>query len=305
MFTTHGYFPPVNAYEAIERPAEVRQVITNAGLASPRGLAFAPDGSVYVADTGNARIIHLSSAGEVLSAWGTRTPDGQAPPAPSSFLEPWGIAVDARGNVYVADTWNHRVQKFDPAGKFLLEWNSADRVDGNPVPMWGPRGIAISQDGRVYVTDTGNKRVLVFDQAGSFVFQFDTSGEGFLDEPVGIALGPDGRVYIADTWNRRVAVFSGDGNFQTSWPVEGWSSGSLDNKPYIAVGAENRVYITDPEAFRVIVFTSDGEPLAAFGQYGTGSDGFGLPVGISVAPDGLVWIVDSLNNQLASFDVWK
>ena len=297
--------PAVNAYEAIQRPAEPIEVITNAGLAAPRNLAIAPDGSIYVADTGNSRIIRLNSAGEELSSLGSRTPDGQIPPAPSTFLEPWGVAVDAQGNLYVADTWNHRVQKFDSAGTFLLEWNTANDAEGNPIPMWGPRGIAVGGDGRVYVTDTGNKRVLVFDQAGIFLFQFDTSGEGFLDEPVGIALGPDGIVYIADTWNQRVAVFSSDGTFLTGWDVEGWTSGSLDNKPYIAVDSANRVYITDPENFRVIVFSPDGDPLIATGQYSAGNDGFGLPVGIAIASDDSVWVADTVNNRLAAYDIWK
>lgn len=294
---------PVDAYAGLQRPLQSLQVIAGGGLNGPRGLALAPDGSIYVADTGNSRIVHFDAAGEVLAAWGSRTPDGQLPPAPGTFVEPWGIATDAQGNVFVADTWNHRVQKFDPSGKFLLEWRASGQPSDGPYGLWGPRGIAVSPDGRVYLTDTGNKRVLVFDSDGRFLFEFQADGEGKLDEPVGIALGPDGNVYVADTWNSRVSVFTANGSFKAAWSVQAWNGASLDNKPYIAVDAQSRVYITDPEAYRLIVFSSTGVPLATYGQYGTAPDSFGLPVGVASGRDGSLWIADAGNNRLQELAV--
>jgi len=290
-----------DAYESVHRSEKPIQVFSELGFNAPRGVALAQDGSIYVADTGNSRIVRLNADGQVITTWGTRTPDGQSPPASGTFIEPWGITVDAQGNVYVADTWNHRIQKFDQAGKFLLEWGAAGQPDAGPNGFWGPRGIAVGTDGRVYITDTGNKRVTVFDANGKFLFEFDQSGDGSLNEPVGIALGQNGQVYVADTWNQRVGVFSIDGQFQTSWPVQGWSSDSLDNKPYIALDARGRVYITDPEGYRVIVFSPDDKPLAVFGQAGPEEDAFGLPAGIASSPDGTLWVVDAGNNRLTKF----
>lgn len=80
------------------------------------GVAIAPDGPIYVADTGNSRIVHLDVQGNILTTLGSHTPDGQQPPGPARVNERWGIAVAAQGNVYVADTWNNRVQKFDDKG---------------------------------------------------------------------------------------------------------------------------------------------------------------------------------------------
>jgi len=291
----------VDAYAAIQRQIKPVQIVAGAELSAPRGLALAPDGSIYVADTGNSRIVRFDANGNILTTWGSRTPDGQSPPAPGTFVEPWGVALDARGNVYVADTWNHRVQKFDENGKFLLEWGSSAGTGGGPDRFWGPRGIAAGADGRVYLTDTGNKRVVVFDANGKFLQEFNAEGDGSLDEPVGVASGADGRVYVADTWNLRVAVFSAGGQFQTSWPVQGWSSDSLDNKPYIAVDAQGRMYVTDPEAYRVIVFSPAGEPLAVFGEFGPEENAFGLPVGIASTADGTLWVLDAGNNRLAKF----
>jgi DNA-binding beta-propeller fold protein YncE len=291
-----------DAYAAVQRPVSPTQVIATGSLTAPRGVATAADGSVYVADTGNSRLVKFDQAGKVVATWGSKTPDGQTPPAPGTFNEPWGVAVDAQGNVFVADTWNHRVQKLDANGKFLSEWSTTGPGNEEPHQLWGPRGIVVSSAGRVYVTDTGNKRVVVFDANGKFLFGFDTSGDGRLDEPVGIALGPDNNVVVADTWNSRVAVFSPDGKFITSWPVQGWLSDSLDNKPYLAVDAQGRVYVTDPEGYRIIVFSPAGQPLAAFGRYGTEEDAFALPTGLAIGADGTIWLADAGNNRVVRFE---
>jgi DNA-binding beta-propeller fold protein YncE len=295
---------PVDTYAGVQRSVLPDQIIADAGLNGARGVALAPDGSIYVTDTGNSRIVRFDSNGKVLTSWGTRSPDGELPPSAGTLIEPWGIAVDSEGRVYVADTWNHRIQKFDANGNFTKEWAGFGQPSASPESMWGPRGVAVGPDGRVYVTDTGNKRVVVFDPNGKFLQQFPTEGDTWLDEPVGIAVGNDGLVYVADTWNMQVVVFSADGSFITKWPVQGWTGDSLDNKPYITVDRQDRVYITDPERYRVIVFSSSGTPLAAFGQYGPEEDAFGLPVGIAVDTRGKIWVMDTANNRLAQFNLW-
>ncbi|HLO16186.1 MAG TPA: NHL repeat-containing protein, partial [Anaerolineales bacterium] len=295
----------IDAYAAFQRSIAPGQVIGNIGLNGARGLAIASDESIYIADTGNSRIIRVDKTGKILTSWGSQTADGQLPPMPGTFLEPWGIAVDSQGSVYVADTWNHRIQKFDANGNFEREWGTFGQLTDGPSYLWGPRGIAIGLDGRIYVTDTGNKRVVVFDENGKYLQQFGMEGEGQLDEPVGIAAGNDGFVYVADTWNLRIAVFSADGKFVMQWPVQGWAGDSLDNKPYIALDSQGRVYITDPERYRVIVFSSSGTPLATFGRYGPEDDAFGLPTGITPDSDGGVWIIDASNNRLTRYDLGK
>ena len=106
-----------------------------------------------------------------------------------NFNEPWGMAVAPDGSVYVADTWNHRIQKFTPDGKFLLMFGFFGQAE-SPEAFWGPRDVVVDREGRVFVTDTGNKRVVVFDSQGQFITQFGTTGVGLgqLDEPVGIAV---------------------------------------------------------------------------------------------------------------------
>jgi DNA-binding beta-propeller fold protein YncE len=194
-------------------------------LNAPRSLAFAKDGSAYIADSRNHRIVHVDSQGNVIQEWGTFADGVSAPAAPGTFNEPWGIAVGPDGSVYVTDTWNHRIEKFTASGKYITAWGVFGQGD-TPDSLYGPRGLAVDAEGRVYLTDTGNKRVVVFDANGNFITQFGGAGldPGQFDEPVGIAVDKNGTVYVVDTWNQRVQTFTPseiDGNL-TFLPSKQW-----------------------------------------------------------------------------------
>lgn len=272
----------------------------------PRNLAFAPDGTLYVADSGNNRIQHLSPDGSVLHTWGTYSGAGLPDPAPGTFDQPWGIAVGPDGSVYVSDTWNHRIQKFSPEGEFLTAWGQLGQAE-TPYSLWGPRGLAVNDQGQVLVADTGNKRIIVYNSDGGFVNQFGSSGfaPGQFNEPVGIALDDQGLLYVADTWNLRVQVLAPDGNGNyaplTEWEIVGWYGQSLDNKPFITINAAGNVLISDPEAHRVLEFTSQGEFVRTWGDLGASPDRFRLPTGLAVDSDGGIWVTDAGNGRLMRF----
>jgi uncharacterized protein (TIGR03663 family) len=295
--------PSVDVYANLQRDLTPDKIISIGGLNTPRNMVVGKDGIIYVLDSGNARVVKYNAQGELLTTWGTLTSNGQTPANSGTFNEPWGIALDQNGNVLVADTWNHRIQKFDQNGKFLNRWGIAGTAEDGLDRLWGPRGLAVSKDGKIYVTDTGNKRVMVFTSDGKPLFEFDKTGDASLDEPVGIAIGPDGNVYVADTWNMRVAIYSPEGQFISSFEVKGWNSDSMDNKPYIAVDQEGRVIVTDPEGYRVLVFSSQGNPQFVFGKYGPEENAFGLPNGVALDSSGYVWIADAGNNRFVRFSI--
>ncbi len=197
----------------------------------PRGITRDAAGNFYVVDTQNERIQKFDSSGKWLSIIGSQgNSDGQFNPYSDTATGtgPGGVAVDSAGNIYVADTWNHRIQKFDKDGNYVTAWGSfINLTDASAAAdpdvqskFYGPRGVAIGPDGNVYVTDTGNKRVSIFTPDGKFVReissgvtpdryaqQYPYNKDGEMNEPIGIAVDKQGNVYVADSANHRIQVF--------------------------------------------------------------------------------------------------
>ena len=301
-------------YEGKNANLVADRIIGSAGsesgqLKRQRDLAIAPDGSIYVADTENHRIQRFDPQGNFLNAWGSfgASTDANNSAPGGVFNEPWGIAVGPDGSVYVADTWNNRIQKFDPEGTFITSWGYGISQTDDPLGFYGPRDVAADNTGKVFVTDTGNKRIVVFDSDGNFLTSFGGAGFdlGQFDEPVGVDVGADGQVYVADTWNQRVQVFipASDGSYVAleSWDIAGWYGQSLDNKPFLDEDGKGNIFVADPEANRVLMFNSRGEFIQFWGDYSTGPEGFNL-VG-SVQADGIggVWVSDTNNNRIMHF----
>ncbi len=289
------------------------------GLNKPRAVAVGPDGTRVIADSGNNRIVVLDHTGKFLRAFGSGCklgegaasgcvdPDGAGPLelGDGQFNEPWGVTIDKDGNIYVADTWNGRIEVFDRDGKFIRKWGYFSTTNGelgDPNALFGPRGLAIDTAGNLLVADTGNKRILEFKPSGELVNQMGGGGVilGRFDEPVGIAVDPaDGSIYVADTWNRRIQKLDPKLGPVAEWPVPGWESKEIYNKPFIAVGNNGDVYITDPQYYRVIVFSKTGVIKADFGDFGTDVDRFGLPNGIAFdAQNKVMLVADADNNRI-------
>ena len=219
---------------------------------------------------------------------------GEQGDKPGQFKDPHGIAVGPDGSVYVADTWNHRVQKFDPDGKFIKAWQ--------PDPgFWGPRGIAVNKEGTVYVTDTGNKRIVSFNKDGVQIEYWGTDGSapGQLIEPVGIAVNPAEEVVVADTGNRRMQFFLNDGTFQREWPVDGMEE--FYTEPYVTTRGDE-VFVTDSFNHRFARYV-DGKLSGVWGKSGSGGGDFNRPIGIASAPDGSIYVSDTMNNRIQKFNV--
>jgi sugar lactone lactonase YvrE len=278
----------------------------NAQFAFPKNIVVDASGNLYVADSDNQRVQKFAANGEFALAWGSRAPDNAAPP-PNTFSQPWGIAVDKSGNVYVADTWNHRIQKFDANGKFVTTWGTNGDTHGvaqtSPSLFYGPRSIAIDAQGNLLVTDTGNKRVLKFSPNGEPLAQYGGVGSdnGKFLEQVGIAIDKQGNVFVADTWNLRVQKFDSNFNYVAQWAVPAWESQSVVNKPYLAVDNEGNVFASDPEGSRVLKFSNDGNLLAVFGARGTDLSSFNLPTGLAFDAQGNLYVADSGNHRILVF----
>ena len=304
---------PADPYEGKQIKIEADKILGSPGtepgqFQHPRDIAVASDGTLYIVDTDNNRIQHLTPDGQVIDIWGsfgdsttTETPGG-------TFYQPWGIALDHKGNVYVADTWNHRIQKFTSDGKFIKMWGYFGQGETTSA-FWGPRDIAIDQINRLFITDTGNKRIVVFDADGNSLTSFGEAGmqPGQFDEPVGLAFSGNGSLYVADTWNQRIQEFSIDENLNftyiKNWEIFGWYGQSLDNKPYLTIDQKGNLFVTDPEAYRILEFDAEGNFIGYFGDFSQGADGFNLPASAAVDPNGGIWVTDAGNGRIMHFSL--
>ena len=195
---------------------------------NPEGLASDSKGNFYVADETNHRVQKVSPEGQML--WKVGAVDKYGRPrsgtAPGQLRMIRGVCLDDDDNLYVADTGNSRIQKFDPSGRFAFLFGS--HGDG-PGQMGVPQGVAVDEDGYIYVTDKGNDRVQKFDHQGRFLLSFGEYGtgpgqfagrmpvEGRGQGPYGIDVGRrSGHIYTADTDNSRVQIFDRQGNFVRS-----------------------------------------------------------------------------------------
>lgn len=290
-----------------------------APLQQPRAVAVAPGGERVIADSGNHRIVVVDGQGAEKAVFGTRCdlskgadggctdPDGSGPleAGDGQFNEPWGVAVDGEGNIYVADTWNGRIQVFDADGAFLRKWgyfNTAGDALTDMNALYGPRGLAIDLAGNLLVADTGNKRIVRFTPEGQPLDQVGGGGvvSGRFDEPTAVAIDPrDGTIVVADSWNRRIQRFDANLGFLAEYPVPSWESRDIYQKPGIAVSVNGDIYVTDPQYFRVFAFDAEGKLKATFGRYGTEANRFGLPNGIAADLEGGSVIVADADNQRA------
>jgi DNA-binding beta-propeller fold protein YncE len=128
----------------------------------PTDVVFGPDGTAYVADAYNNRVQRFARDGRVLGAWGGPLGSGLPGSWRGWFRVATGITVDSAGDVYVADFYNNRVQKFGPTGAFITEWGASGAGSGE---FDRPTAVAVGPNGWVYVADFGNNRVQAFRRA--------------------------------------------------------------------------------------------------------------------------------------------
>lgn len=220
----------------------------------PWGIAVDAEDNVYVADTWNHRIQKFTDGGTLITQWGTfQDVGGELLEPQGTFYGPRDIAIDAEGNVYITDTGNKRVQKFDSDGNPLGQWGGAGSEPGQ---FLEPVGIAIDGEGNIYVADTWNQRIQKFSRDFQFVAQWPVQGwfgESVLNKPY-LAVDADGNVYATDPEGYRVLVFGGDGALLAVFGKYGTDDASFDLPAGIAVDEEGNVYVADSNNHRVMKF---------------------------------------------------
>jgi len=250
----------------------------------PYGIAVNASGHVFVADQLNNRIQKFDKDGTYLLMWGwvaqsgpstllaesIPSDDGTTRADNGQLVWPHGLTIGPQGYIWVADTRNHRIQKFDAGGTFLAKLGTNGHGDGE---FDEPADVAVDSSGNVYVADTNNYRIQKFGAAGQLLTKWGSlgSGNGQFNKPVAVDLDAAGNVYVVDSQNDRVQKFDEDGNFLTKWGSEGSGAGQFFIPFGATIDALGNVFVADTSNHRIQIFGPAlelfvGEPEPPFGH---------------------------------------
>lgn len=305
---------------------------TTVPLSQPNGLVFDSAGNLYIVDTNDDVIRKVSVTGVISTVAGNGTEGygGDGGPATSALLDrPTGVAVDASGNIYIADTLNNRIREVSEGTITTIAGTGASKFSGDGGPAAAatldqPAAVAVDSNGNVYIADTNNNRIremiggTINTVAGNGVQSY--SGDGglaraaALNSPTGVAVDAAFNIYIGDTGNQRVRMVSSTtGNITTiaGTGVAGFngdgpaSAAELDGPSGVHADSSGTVYVADSDNNRIRTIAGGNVTTIV----GSGTQGFAgdsgastrslldTPGAMSAVGDVIVFS-DTLNNRV-------
>jgi len=213
-------------------------------------------------------------------------------------MGPQGISIDPKGNLYIADTGNHRVQKFDPQGNFLAEvggFGWAQEQFQQPIEVCAKSGLD------VFVVDYQNQRIERYDKDLHYLSSFYSNPDfeerlqfGF---PSGVDLSIHGELFIVDQEHYRVLKVNSFGEPQLSFGDFDWGTGRLEKPSRVEVTRDNHVYVSDESGDRVVAFDYYGNFLIEMGRGELKN-----PRGLAADSRGRLFVADTGHHRITVFD---
>lgn len=308
-----------------ESGSTVEPLATDTHIADPHGVAIDPDGSLYVAEALNARVLSVGSSGalEVVR-------DDRICSATTCLEEPRDAALDAEGRLVVADREERRIWRIDPASGSMtalagtgLNAASPDGTPANEASLQDPRGVAVDVDGTVYFTERTGHRIRYIDGNGALQTLAGNGVEGFsgdggpavdaqISTPGGLGIAA-GVLYLADSGNDRIRAidldagtietvagngirgYSGDGDLATAaalnFPEDVTATGD-GNRIFIADTRNHRVRHVPFDTNVIETFAGNGDPTFTGDQIDAGAVGLDAPAGVATGPFGFLFVSD-------------
>ena len=307
-----------------------------ASLDFPVGLAVDQSGNLYIADADNCAVRKVDANGIITTVAGTGVCgySGDGGPATSARIYfPYGLALDAKGNLYIADPNNYRIRMLAPNGTistFAGNGKCCYAGDGGPATsaeIYFATGVAVDSAGNVYIADADNARIRMVDPSGTISTIAGTGVSGFagdgaaaagarLSTPEGVAVDPSGNIYIADTGNSRIRILNAGGTISTSVGgaigAGGLAVQAFLSKPSGVVrDSAGNTYVSDAGNQLVRKVTSTGliASVAGTGSAGFSGDGgsataaqLSAPQQLALDRAGNLFIADSGNARIRKVD---
>jgi streptogramin lyase len=311
-FTVHEYNGSGSDQGIFAGVEDVPYKTDNKRLNRPWGIAVGKDGSLYVSEYHGNRLVKLDPSGsQVNAAW----PVGEAGiwGQDNEHLDgPQGnLAVDANGQILVPDTWNQRVQVFDPDGNHKHTLGTTGEKGGDKFHFDEPMGVAVSPlNGDIYVADSWNQRVQVFKsnyQWKATIGQTGNPGTGNnqFNQPHGVFVDKNGDIYVADRQNHRVQVFDKNRTYKATLGVTGECDrefGNMCSPQTVIVDNLGRIFVSEEWENRVQVFDDKYRYLTTVGgSWGSSNGDFREPGGLALDQMGNLYVADSGNHRVQKF----
>lgn len=316
--TVFGWQPVVTTWAGDGSPGFSDGALNQARFADPFGIAIDSKGNLYVADAGeNNRIRKITSDGMVTTLAGGEEgfQDGQG--ASARFNTPSALALDAQGNLYVADTGNNAVRRIAPDGMVttIAGTGKAGSSDGaaREASFDAPVGVAVDAQGNIYIADTYNDRIRKVTTDGQVrTIAGEGTSPGYsdgpamsarFDTPCALAVTPTGDLYIADTGNNAIRKLTTDGQVTTVARADALTDDqSLLFAPAgLALTHDGFLYVTGNDRGRIAQVHPNGMVRALAGAGSGFGDGdgagarFNSPSGIAIDKRGALYVADSAN----------
>ena len=292
----------------------------------PHGIYINSAGDIYIADQNSHKIRKITSAGVVSTFAGSGVAGSTNGTGTSaSFNRPRGICADASGNLYIADSFNHKIRKITSAGAVTNFAGSgiAGSTDatGAAASFNGPRGICADASGNIYVTDEGNHKIRKITPAGVVTTFAGTGISGAVDGPVatasfnvpqGICIDGSGNFYVADRNNNSIRKISSTGVVSTlagsgtAGFVDGTGVAASFNKPVsVYANSTGDIFVSDQNSHAIRKITPTGVVTTIAGSgvvgstNGTGTAAsFNFPAGLCLNSSGDIFVADLGNHKI-------
>ena len=233
-------------------------------LKGPFDVAIGPRDWIYITDCLNHKVLVLNESEEMQFVLGKDAKGSE----PGAFSEPHFVTVNEKGEIFVADTFNARIQKFSAKGELIGSWGRVGTGPGEFLHNGYLARVDVDGLGHVYVREFDGGRIQKFTEDGTHVATFSQRGteRGQLDEGYGLSV-IDGKLYCPDTFESRVQIFSLDGQLLEGWdPGEGGGDGQFNHPVDIARLSDGRLVLSDWKNNRLVLLSATGKFLESWGQ---------------------------------------